>query len=167
MAEYRETFERLLAAMQSTEEDWLRGVFVIGLKEEIRVELGLMEPRDLEHVMNLAQRIEERNWSLGGRNGPRMGKPNFIHIPSKTNGVADTHLKKTSPFGDYSPGQHISLVTRVPDGIRSSSVPVPVSFRDNSPGTKATEINQSRRGSNYRRLSAEEYQSRLEKGLCF
>ena len=54
VANYRETFERLSAALHSTEEDWLKGVFVTGLKEEIRAELGLMEPRDLEHVMNLA-----------------------------------------------------------------------------------------------------------------
>ena len=109
------------------------GVFVTGLKEEIRAELGLMEPRDLEHVMNLAQRIKDRNWALGGRSALKIRKPNFIYTPSKTSGAADTHLKKTSPFGDYNPGQLSPSATCVPDGIRSSSVPV--SFRDNSSAT--------------------------------
>ena len=94
VAEYRETFERLSAALQSTKEDWLKGVFVTGLKEEIQAELGLMDPRDLRYVMNLAQRIEERNWALGGRNGPKTsGKPSYTYGPSKVTGVAETHKR--------------------------------------------------------------------------
>lgn len=40
-------------------------------------------------------------------------------------------------------------------------------FKEKSPGMKSPESSQSKMGSNYCCLSAEKYQSRLEKGLCF
>ena len=126
VVEYREIFEWLSDAMQSTEEDWLKRVFVIGLKEEIRAELGLMEPRDLEHVMNLAQRIDEQNWALGGKNRPKIGgKPSFPYGYSNSSGVAETPSKKSGPIGDYNPGREfspgtVSTVNRIPETVRAN-----------------------------------------------
>ena len=102
---------------------------------------------------------------MGGRNGPKIGgKPNFVYAPSKIGGAAEAQPRKLGPTGDYSPGLS-PTATRTTKVVRSSSVPV--FLKESAAGTKAMEMNQSKRGNSYRKLSAEEYQSRLEKGLCF
>ena len=124
----------------------MKGVFVTGWKEEIWVALGLMEPRDLEHVMSLAQRIEERNWALGGRNEPKIGgKPNLLYHQIK--GAAEFQPRKLSPAGDYNLSPTSPATRTVPEMNRSSSVPL--FHKEGAAGPKPMETGQSRRGNSY------------------
>ncbi|EXC42536.1 hypothetical protein L484_000413 [Morus notabilis] len=51
----------LAASMRGIPEPIFRGAFLNGLREDVRAEVKLLRPINLQEVMDLAQQIEERN----------------------------------------------------------------------------------------------------------
>ena len=64
VADFRDQFEMLAAALPQLPESVFKSAFMNRLREEIRVELRLLQPGDLEASMVMAQQIEERNLTL-------------------------------------------------------------------------------------------------------
>lgn len=59
--DYRTRFELLIAPSKNEEKVMLESIFLNGLKEEIRAELKLHEPRSLAEIMDRALLLEEKN----------------------------------------------------------------------------------------------------------
>ena len=59
--DYRLCFETLAAPLEEMPEALLEGHFVNGLKVDIRAKMRVLRLIGLEEMMDLAQRIEERN----------------------------------------------------------------------------------------------------------
>lgn len=64
--DYRNCFETLASPIEEMPEAVLEGHFVNGLKPEIRAEIRVLRPLGLENIMEMAQRIEDRNQVLQG-----------------------------------------------------------------------------------------------------
>ncbi|PHU24953.1 putative RNA 3'-terminal phosphate cyclase-like protein [Capsicum chinense] len=58
---FREEFEKVLASMTEASEEMLSGAFLNGLKEEILVEVMLLRVQTLKEIMEMAQKVEDRN----------------------------------------------------------------------------------------------------------
>ncbi|XP_031276149.1 uncharacterized protein LOC116134605 [Pistacia vera] len=80
VTEYREDFESHTTPLKDLGEELLMGVFINGLKEEIRAELRLLRPNSLQDVIEQAHRVEEKNWVMD-RCRPK---------PFKTQGTKET-----------------------------------------------------------------------------
>ena len=61
MLEYVETFERLSFPLKDALEECLMGAFVYRLRTEIQAELEIADGNDLEGLIKLALRVDERN----------------------------------------------------------------------------------------------------------
>ena len=59
--EYQSSFEVLASPLQNLPEQLLEGIFINGLKPKIRAEVSLLKPVGLGHIMETAQRVEDRN----------------------------------------------------------------------------------------------------------
>ena len=59
--DYLRTFELLASALDGVPKNVQESTFINGLKLEIRAEVRMLKPVGLREVMNLAQRVEERN----------------------------------------------------------------------------------------------------------
>lgn len=78
MSEYRQQFELLSAPLDGVSDDVLEGNFVNRLKAETKAELCLLNPKGLEQIMELAQRIEEKMALMRGANGPRLQRHSTV-----------------------------------------------------------------------------------------
>lgn len=61
VAEYREKFEIMSAPLKNVGEDTLEGVFINGLDEEVQADVLMANPVGLSQIMDMAQRVEDRN----------------------------------------------------------------------------------------------------------
>ena len=61
--EFRQTFESTAAVLPGLPEHVLEGVFINGLRPDIRAKVRLVMPKRLEELMEYAQRVEDRNWT--------------------------------------------------------------------------------------------------------
>ena len=68
--EYRLLFETLVAPVDEASEAILEGLFVNGLKLEIRAEVRVLQPSGLTQIMEIAQRIGEKIHILQAQVGP-------------------------------------------------------------------------------------------------
>lgn len=59
--EYRRQFEKLASPLQNLSEEVLECNFINGLTPRIRAEVQLLCPMGLEQIMDVAQRVEERD----------------------------------------------------------------------------------------------------------
>lgn len=69
---YRWLFERLASLLQNISEEILECNFINGLKPRIKAEVQLLNPVGLEQIMDVAQRVEERDFAV------QQGPNNFI-----------------------------------------------------------------------------------------
>lgn len=60
MADYIEQFEQYASFLKGNQQDYLIGIFLNGLKEDIKVEVKLYEPSNLVKLMRKAQMVEEK-----------------------------------------------------------------------------------------------------------
>ncbi|KAL5547693.1 hypothetical protein UlMin_002924 [Ulmus minor] len=74
VADYRARFEQFAASSRGLPESVFRGAFLNGLREEIRSDVKLFRPADLQDAMTLAQEIEERNDLVEKQGKNRMGR---------------------------------------------------------------------------------------------
>ena len=73
MREFHQTFEAMASSLQGVLEHVLEGVFVNGLRPNIRAEVRMVMPRRLEELMEFAQWVEDRNWANGALGSLRLG----------------------------------------------------------------------------------------------
>lgn len=59
--EYREQLELYAGPLRGAEPEYLKGIFLNGLKKVVRAELKLHQASNLPELMDLAQRIDEKN----------------------------------------------------------------------------------------------------------
>lgn len=58
--DYRRNFIELLAPLERVPEEITKGQFLNGLKEEIKVEVRLLGPKNLDNAMDLALMVEDK-----------------------------------------------------------------------------------------------------------
>lgn len=63
VAQYREDLELLSAPLKDVDDEVLMGIFINGLREEIKAKLRLSKLGTLTQIMDQSQRIEEKNWA--------------------------------------------------------------------------------------------------------
>lgn len=64
MAEYRRAFETLAASVTGMTEEVLESTFINRLKPDIKIEVRLLSPVGLGQLMEVAQKVEDRNSAL-------------------------------------------------------------------------------------------------------
>ena len=138
--EYWEKFELYAGPLRGTEPEYLKGIFLNGLKEVVRAELKLHPVNTLPELMDYAQRIDEKNSLMEkGNVGGNRGGPIRSYSSSRTV-TWDLGNKGTT-----------AKTRETNSSSESNSV--------NSTGAY--------RGRPFSRLSNAEFQERVEKGLCY
>ena len=66
MTEYQHRFIEILAPIEGVPEEIAKGQYIKGLKEEIWIEVRILDPVTLDQAMELFMRIEEK-WRIGPR----------------------------------------------------------------------------------------------------
>ncbi|XP_038708231.1 uncharacterized protein LOC120003349 [Tripterygium wilfordii] len=94
IAEYREKFEQLSAPLKDISEEMLAGIFVNGLKDVIRVEVKMSPNLSLMDLMELAQRVEDRNLVLAQARA-RQHHRFFLSGASRGSALSTTLMKST------------------------------------------------------------------------
>ena len=61
MGVYKEEFERLSQLIDALPENYLIGCFIVGLKDEVCLDVKLNNPRNLPEAIGVARLIEEQN----------------------------------------------------------------------------------------------------------
>lgn len=78
MAEFRRTFELLAAPLMGIPEEVMESTFINKLKAHIRAEVRLLQPKGLGQLIEVAQRVEDKNWAMKVANdslGTKGNKP--------------------------------------------------------------------------------------------
>ncbi|KOM32079.1 hypothetical protein LR48_Vigan01g163500 [Vigna angularis] len=147
VGEYIEQFEQYAGFLKGIQQDYLIGIFLNGLKEDIKAEVKLYEPKNLAELMMKAQMVEQkvRVASKGGSFTVQRQNTTYRQLPS---------TRSYSKEGESSVG--------FPNSTRGSG---------ESCGSVST-VNISpagpqQRGAPFRKLSQEELQDKIKKGLCF
>lgn len=77
------------------------GQFLTGLKEEIRAEVRVLNPINLEQAMELALRVEERNKVNSGKKfgsgSYKMGQYSSVSFRSSSPGRSTNYSQQSSP----------------------------------------------------------------------
>lgn len=148
--DYQRKFIETAAPLDKLPEEILLGQFLNGLRDEIKTEVRLLNPISLEHAMELAVRVEERNQVNGFK---KSGGSNF-----RLGQYSSQSKNHVSP-SVFSYGTQTS-----PTSIRSWA----------SGGTESqASVNMSKySGSSpnkgeVRRLTDKELQEKRAKGLCY
>lgn len=110
--EYRRQFEMLATHMTDIPDSVLEGSFVNGLKQEIRAEVLMMQPNGLARIMDLAQRVEDRNTTL------KLTKGWSSAMASRSPATILPISSKTTPF---SPSRYQGLPEKAPGQAGSSA----------------------------------------------
>lgn len=154
--EYRRQFIKLAAPLENVPEQILMGQFINGLKDEVKAEVRLLNPVNLDWAMDLAVRVEEKN-RAGGNKG---------------NGVRSTSLNTTK----YTPNPSVSKSPYTLSTASNYSQPVSSptkSWSSNASGHLSNSNSQyssfpiARPMGEIRRLTERELQQKKQKGICF
>lgn len=149
--EYRRKFIETVAPLDRVSEEILLGHFVNGLKDEIKAEVRLLNPVNLEQAMELAGRIEDKLGVIGYR----KGAPSSI----KT-GAYSVYSRGSSAVMPYSYNNPTS-----PSISRSWGARSPES--QGSVQSPKTTISSNHSVGEIRRLTEKELQDKRAKGLCY
>nr|XP_016495663.1 PREDICTED: uncharacterized protein LOC107814725 isoform X3 [Nicotiana tabacum] len=162
VAQYREDFELLSAPLKDADDEVLMGIFINGLREEIKAELRLSKLGTLTQIMDQSQRIEEKNWAISQAHLPRHMR---IALPRGPTHFPVTDNNRTG--STTSP--HVRVATTPFNSARTTITTVPQQFHEQKRGeiVPAAPETFARCGGAYKRLSDAEYQDKLRKGLCF
>ncbi|XP_022848903.1 uncharacterized protein LOC111371244 [Olea europaea var. sylvestris] len=146
--DYGRMFEVLAAPLTTVPEDILEGNFINGLKPLIRAEVRLLKPRGLDLIMELAQRVEDRN--------------ELVRQAQGSYGPGKMRNTSYSPSPDYGPSKPPNLTHS--GSLSQNHVaqlnarPIPSSPRNLMVGKAA---------SSFKKLSDVELQLKRERGLCY
>ncbi|XP_017233746.1 uncharacterized protein LOC108207825 [Daucus carota subsp. sativus] len=148
--EYRRAFIETAAPLDRISEDILMGHFVNGLKEDIKAEVRVLNPLNLEQAMELAVRIEEKQRVTNSR------KPNLSFIKTS---AAVSSAKGLSGVGSY-----VAPLASTPGTIRSWG---PASPESQGSVQSPQSVVSSKRSGEVKRLTEKELQEKRAKGLCY
>ncbi|KAF7826330.1 Retrotransposable element Tf2 [Senna tora] len=153
--EYRERFELLSAPLKEATEEMLIGFYQNGLKEEVRAELRMTQAQNLLDIMDMSQKIEERNEVVEKLREEKLKKalkpnplPKWVTGSAKPN-YPKTFTSTTTPITSNTSGPSNTTESKSSDDRKSSAA-------SNTPSKK-----------NYRRLTDEEIKRKRERGECF
>ncbi|XP_024018362.1 uncharacterized protein LOC112090683 [Morus notabilis] len=151
VTEFRDRFEALAASMRGIPEPIFWGAFLNGLREDVRAEVKLLRPINLQEVMDLAQQIGESNEAVDRLRRGKLGR-----------GWRNEGLGR-----EMGPGERPNVQ---PGYSRSSLQSTPGKEPNPSPRTHFWSTPQSglaEGGTGFKRMTDEEYQRRRAKGLCY
>ncbi|KAF7826714.1 Retrotransposable element Tf2 [Senna tora] len=155
VGEYRERFELLSAPLKEATEEMLIGFYQNGLKEEVRAELRMIQAQNLLDIMDMSQKIEERNEVVEKLREEKLKKalkpnplPKWVTGSAKPN-YPKTFTSTTTPITSNTSGPSNAAESKSSDDRKSSAV-------SNTPSKK-----------NYQRLTDEEIKRKRERGECF
>lgn len=149
--EHRRKFIETAAPLERVSEDMLLGHFVNGLKEEVRAEVRLMNPVSLEHAMELAVRVEEKQ---------RVASYKKTGLGSIKTGGYSVYSKGSLVVSPYSLGMPTSPPLSRSWGARSPESQASVR-------TAASTVTTAHSGGDIKRLTEKELQDKRAKGLCY
>ncbi|XP_028796878.1 uncharacterized protein LOC114752313 [Neltuma alba] len=150
VVEYIERFELLSATLDKCDDEVLIAAFLNGLHPDIKADLRMIPSHSIRELMDMALRIEERNWvksSLHGYSVDRAPKlwdtDKWATRPSPTRYTAETSKPTT----------HTAAISADPKSTRvAEKVEIPVTHITKSVPKKLTDA---------------EIERRRELGLCF
>ena len=150
--EYQRKFIETAAPLDHVSEDMLLGQFLNGLRDDLKAEVRLLTPVNLEQAMELALRVEERNSLLAPkRSGLSWSKSSTASYTSKGSIPPSASLTGSIP-------PSVSVKNwALGAGDSQSSMSMP----------KLSGSNLSKVGGEVRQLSEKELQDKRAKGLCF
>ncbi|XP_056699529.1 uncharacterized protein [Spinacia oleracea] len=167
--EYVNRFIEFVSPLDDVPESILMGQFINGLKEEIKAEIRVLNPEDLDQAMAMASRVEVRNRVK--KMGPSYNRSGSFSYFSK--GPLST-APQISPIAQNSQAHNIPTLspnTHNPLSRNNSYKPSSsVGSHTNVPSTTNLPRNSgasSRFSGEVRRLSERELQEKKAKGLCF
>ncbi|KAL5575524.1 hypothetical protein UlMin_017223 [Ulmus minor] len=160
VTDYRARFEKFATSSRGLPESVFRGAFLNGLREEIRSDVKLFRPADLQDAMTLAQEIEERNELVKKQGKNKMGRT----WRSKNMGPIGKPKSGPSSMGELTSSPNFQQSRKLSFNPRSS-----IWQGATSTGTASQVVTHGdgRRDQFFRRLSESEYQQKRAKGLCF
>ena len=74
MVAYQRQFEILATPLKGISKEVMESTFMNGLLPKIRVEISRLQPYGLGHLMEMAQRVEDRNLTLRAASEPKDPK---------------------------------------------------------------------------------------------
>ena len=153
VGEYKRRFIETAAPLERISEQILLGQFLNGLKEEVRVEVRLLNPVNLEQAMELAVRVEEKQKALSTR------KQSLSTIKT----ISPRTYSKGSQFGSvYSQLPPTSPTTHKSWGSTPSESQASVYSPKSTSNSNVTKV-----PTEFRRLTEKELQEKKSKGICF
>ncbi|XP_012569910.3 uncharacterized protein, partial [Cicer arietinum] len=144
--EYVEEFEKYVGALREIDQEFAKGIFLNGLKEEIQVEVRLFELKSLTDVIQKALMIEQKNIILNKKGSTDYSRPTSFTRNNSFSKVVTVDSKHTAD----------KKVDRPASG----------SVVNSSGSVNMNERNRSR-GGEFKHLTGEEMREKREKGLCF
>lgn len=151
VVDYRRKFIETAAPLQRIPEEILLGQFINGLKEEVKVEVRLLNPLSLEQAMEYAVKVEEKNKATGWK---KFG------VSTVKTGTYTYSSKGYPPsMGTYSMQSSPTSVRSWASGASESQASV------NAPKYSMGSVTKG--GGEVRRLTDKELQDKRAKGLCF
>ena len=143
VVEFVEEFEKYVGALKAIDQEFARGIFMNGLKEEIQVKVKLYELKSLSDLIQKFIMIKEKNlvWTKKGTN--TFTKPTTI---PKASSYTKSMTVDTKPWLDKKTESGTSATNLV--------------------SVQAGEMNKTR-GGDFKCLSGAEMRDKREKGLCF
>lgn len=147
-----------MAPLVGVPEEIAKGQYINGLKDEIKAELRLLGPRNLDHAMDLSIKIEEKlHWGMDAHS--RNKGTSFFTGTKATYGpfsqasASQVHSEHKSTGGSYSSTRSPTIVSNQ-SGSAMSSI-------------NLNQIPVAKPVGKIQRWSDKEWKSRREKGLCF
>lgn len=164
VTEYKRRFIELIAPLENVPEPLAMGQFINGLKKDIRAEIRVMGPRSLDHAMEMAAKVEEKQRYS---QNPRSGPPNKHSFFSQNQVGRPTSSYQTSFMNQPTPNQqNPPPSTKYPNPVNSTqsknssnTITQPLRNKSSFPNVRSS--------GGVRRLSDQEFQYRRENGLCF
>ncbi|KAF7810390.1 Retrotransposable element Tf2 [Senna tora] len=158
VGDYRERFELLSAPLKDATKEILIGFYQNGLKEEVRAELRMTQAQNLIDIMDMSQKVEERNEVVNKLREEQMKKalrpiqlPKWSVAPTKPNFTKFTSLSNSTL---------LNANASASAATKSSDVKGNTEQRTGSMSTSSSK-------KNYRRLTDEEIKRKRELGECF
>ncbi|KAL8116135.1 hypothetical protein AgCh_022584 [Apium graveolens] len=144
VVDYRRCFIELMAPLTGVSEEITLAQFINGLKDEVKAEVRVLGPLNLDHAMDLAVKVEEKLQNSGSRKiSTGFSSPSFsgtFYLPS---------LKSPSSRSSVSVYSQSSSSHSIPTLKNVGGVPVAKPLGE------------------FRRLNERELQSKREKWECF
>ncbi|KAJ1404447.1 Retrotransposon gag domain [Sesbania bispinosa] len=140
--EYREKFELYVGPLKGTDPEYLKGIFLNGLKEAVRAELKLHRLGSLPKMMDYAQRIDEKNRVL--------------------NNGSSWNSRGGSASRNYPSSRTVTWEAGARNQAQADSVGAISTAESNN-----VKMTGPFRGKGFKKLTDAEFQEKSRKGLCF